>query len=116
MFVNTDDRDAVEPGLVADQDPLAFGQDGVVRGVPGNPKPFGDPRDRQVLSNKTDQGPGEPGPGDLRPRPCRRFRHVLTPYCTVSYGGFAEYHPVFPNMTYADRLRFTIRCHWLRRP
>src|SRR3954453_10698368 len=40
-----DDRHAVEPAGVVDQEALAFGQDGVVGGVPGTPEALGDAGD-----------------------------------------------------------------------
>jgi len=36
MLVDADYADAVEPSLVVDQPPLAFGEDRTVRGMPGD--------------------------------------------------------------------------------
>lgn len=66
VLVYAEDTHRVEPGWVIDQDPLAFGQDRVVRGVPGNTEAFGDARHRQVPDHDPFECPPQPGPGDLR--------------------------------------------------
>ena len=42
VLVNPDGRDTIEAALGLDQDALAFGQGGVVGGVPRNPETLGD--------------------------------------------------------------------------
>ncbi len=42
MLIDPDGRDTIEAGLGLDQDALAFGQGGVVGGVPRNPETLGD--------------------------------------------------------------------------
>jgi hypothetical protein len=79
VLVDADHGDAVEPGRVVDQEPLAFGQDRVVRGVPRDPEPLGDPGDGQVLDHDPDQRPPHRGPGQLGPRLGRRAG-VLAPH------------------------------------
>ena len=49
VLVDTNDGDAVETVVVIDQQPVAFGEDGVVGGVPGDAEPGRDPGDREVL-------------------------------------------------------------------
>ena len=51
VLIDADDLHAVEPGRVVDQDPLAFGQDRRVGGVPRHPEPFGDAGDGEVLDH-----------------------------------------------------------------
>ena len=53
VLVDADHRDAVEAGGIVDQQPLVFGQDGVVRGVPCDPEAFSDPGHREVLDVAT---------------------------------------------------------------
>jgi hypothetical protein len=62
MLVHADRGDAVEPGGVLDQDPLALGQDRVVGGVPRDPESLGDASDRQVLAHDPFQRPPQPTP------------------------------------------------------
>lgn len=57
VFVNANDTDAVEAVLVLDQDPPAFVEDRVVRGVPGHVEPLGDPGHREVLDHERLQCP-----------------------------------------------------------
>jgi hypothetical protein len=66
MLVHPDRGDTVEAVLVVDQDPLAFGQDRVVGGVPGDPETFGDPGDREVLAHDRFQRPPQPTARELR--------------------------------------------------
>lgn len=49
MLVDADHPNAVEPGRVLDQKPVALGEDGVVRGVPGDAEPGSDPGDGEVV-------------------------------------------------------------------
>ena len=60
MLVHADGLHAVEPGRVVDQDPLAFGQDRRVGGVPRHPEPFGDAGDGEVLHDQVLQRPSQP--------------------------------------------------------
>jgi hypothetical protein len=57
VFIDADHGHAVEPGGVVDQDPLAFGQDSVVGGVPGDGESLGDPGDGEVLAHDAFQRP-----------------------------------------------------------
>jgi hypothetical protein len=67
MLIDADDAHVVEPGRIVDEDPLPFGKDRVVSGVPGNGELSRDDGDRSVIDNECFQSPGEPGSGDLRP-------------------------------------------------
>ena len=58
----------IEPGRVVDQDPSAFGQDGVVGGVPRHGQRFSDPGHGQVLHHKRNQRPPQRRLGQLRTR------------------------------------------------
>ncbi len=78
VLVDADGGDAVEPGGVVDRDALAFGQDGVVGGVPGDPEPFGDPGDGEVMAHDRLQCPPQAATRQLRPR-LGRLRGVLAP-------------------------------------
>jgi hypothetical protein len=51
-----------------DENPLAFGQDRVVGGVPRDPEAFGDPGDGEVLDHDPFQCPPQPAARQLRPR------------------------------------------------
>lgn len=66
MLVDAEHADAVEAVRVLDQDACALGQDGIVGGVPRNPEPLSDPRDRQVGDDDALQRPRQPSPGELR--------------------------------------------------
>ena len=68
VLVDPDDRDPVEPCRVADQDPRALGQNGLIRGIPRDREPFGDPGHAQMLHDQCEQGPPQSSPGDLRAR------------------------------------------------
>ena len=57
VLVHADRGDPVEPGGVVDQDALAFGQDRVVGGVPGDPEALGDAGHREVLAHDPFQRP-----------------------------------------------------------
>lgn len=73
VLVDADHPNAVEPGRVLDQKPLALGEDGVVRGVPGDAEPGSDPGDGEVVDHQRAQRPGECAAGELRARlrdPC----------------------------------------------
>jgi hypothetical protein len=66
VLVDADHADAVEPAGVFDQGPTAFGQYGVVGGVPRDPEAFGDAGDGQVLADDPFQRPPQPPAGQLR--------------------------------------------------
>ncbi len=57
VLIDPEDPDAVEPGLVADEDPLAFGQDGLVGGVPCDTESFSDAGDGEMLAHDAFQRP-----------------------------------------------------------
>jgi hypothetical protein len=79
VLIDPYDGHAVEAMFVVDHDALAFGQDGVVGGVPGDPEPFGDPGDGQVLAHDPFQRPPQPTPRELGPR-LRGQGGVLAPH------------------------------------
>jgi len=54
------DFDAVEPLVVIDEDPLAFGQNGVVGGVPRDPETLSDTGHGQVLNHHRLECPPQP--------------------------------------------------------
>jgi hypothetical protein len=60
VLVDAEDPHAVEAAGVLDQDPSAFGQYGVVGGIPRDPKPFGDSGDGEVLDHDPFQCPPQP--------------------------------------------------------
>jgi len=68
VLIDTDDLHPVEPAGVADQDPLALGQDRDVGGVPRNCQSLGNAGDAQVLADDPFQGPPQPAARQLRPR------------------------------------------------
>ena len=68
VLVHADRSDPVEPVRVIDQDTFVFGEDSIVRGVPGNVQSLGDPCDRKVLEDDCFQRPLDTATGDLRPR------------------------------------------------
>jgi hypothetical protein len=68
VLIDPDHPNAVEPAGIGDEQPLALGQDGVVRGVPGHPEAVGDPGDGQVLDDESFQRPPQPSAGQLRAR------------------------------------------------
>ena len=53
VLVDPEDLDAVEPVGVLDEDTLAFGQDRVVRGVPGDPETLGRPGPRSGAGTRS---------------------------------------------------------------
>ncbi len=78
VLIDPDDPDALEAGRVGDQHPFAFGQHGVVRGVPCHAERVGDPGDGEMADHERFEGP--------RQRPFRQRRSrvgrpagVLTP-------------------------------------
>ena len=79
VLIHPDDGDAVEAVRVVDQRALAFGEDGVVGGVPRHPEPVGDPGDGEVLHHQALQRPAQPAAGQLRPR-LRGPAGVLPPH------------------------------------
>jgi hypothetical protein len=62
-----------------DEDTLALGQDSVVGGVPGDPEPFGDTGDGEVLADNGFKRPPQPAARELRPR-LSRLGCVLPPH------------------------------------
>ena len=68
VLVHANDPDTVEAVRVVDQDPLAFGQYGVVGGVPGDAETGGDPGHREVLDDEPFQRPPQPASRQPRPR------------------------------------------------
>jgi hypothetical protein len=79
VLVDTDRGDRVEAVFIADQEPVPFGQDRSVGGVPRHAQAFGDPSDSQVLKDQAFQRPAQATAGDLRPR-LRSRRGVLAPH------------------------------------
>ncbi len=78
VLVDADRGDAVEPGRIVDQPPLALGEDRGVRGVPRHPQACRGAGDGEVVDHDRLQRPPDPAAGDLRPRR-RRVRRVLPP-------------------------------------
>src|SRR5699024_7239334 len=78
MLVDTNDADPVETGRVVDQQPLTFGEDGGVRGVPGHGEFRSDDGHGVVIDHEGTQRPVEAGSRDLRSW-WRRSCGVLTP-------------------------------------
>ena len=68
VLIDADDGDAVEPVWVVDQSSLAFGEDGVVGGVPRDSEPVGDPGHGEVLHHQAFQRPPQSTARQLRPR------------------------------------------------
>ena len=79
VLVDANDSDTVEPVRVVDQGSLAFGEDGVVGGVPRHREPVGDPGDGEVLHHQALQCPPQSAAGQLRPR-LRGPGGVLAPH------------------------------------
>ena len=77
------DLHALEPRGVVDQQPLAFGQDRVVGGVPGDGQGLGDSGDGQVLDNQRGERPPQRRPGQPGPR-LRSLGRVLPPYAPAA--------------------------------
>ena len=78
VLVDADHPHPVEAGGVVDQDPPAFGQDGVVGGVPRDPESLSDPSDREVLADDRRQRPAQGPASELGPR-LRGLASVLAP-------------------------------------
>jgi hypothetical protein len=68
VLVDADHRAPVEAVRVVDQKASALGQDRLVGGVPGHPEIGRHRGHREVLAHDALQRPGEPGPGEPRPR------------------------------------------------
>ena len=84
--VSPEHGDTVEPGRITDQHPPPFGEDGVVRGVPGDVKSVGDPSDGELLDHERLQRPTERRLRKLAPRR-RGRRGVLPPDMTATAAG-----------------------------
>ena len=80
VLIDPEDAHALQAGEVVDQDPLAFGQDGVVGGVPCHGQVLSDPGHVQVLTNDRLQRPRQPTAGQLRPW-FRGLGHCLGATC-----------------------------------
>jgi hypothetical protein len=78
VHIHANHLHAVEAVRVVDQGTLAFGQDGVVGGVPGDSEPVGDPGHGEVLHHQAFQRPPQTSAGQLRPR-LRSEAGVLPP-------------------------------------
>lgn len=83
VLIDAEHTDAVEAVIVIDQDPLSLGQDCVVHSVPGDPEPFGDPSDGEVLDHDAFQRPPQPATRQLRPG-LGRAAGVLAPLATAT--------------------------------
>ena len=90
MLINTDHLHRVEPGRVLDQDPLAFGEDGGVGGVPRHAQALSDPGHAQVRDHDPFQRPPQPTSRQLGPR-LRRRRGVLAPDMTTTDAAVAAH-------------------------
>ena len=78
VFVDADRGHAVEAGRIIDQDALAFGEDRVVRDMPGHVERFGDASDREVLADDRFQRPPDRCSGESAAR-LRRGAGVFAP-------------------------------------
>jgi hypothetical protein len=103
VLVHADRGDAVEAVLVIDEDPLAFGHDRVVGGVPRDPEAFGDPGDSQVLDHDRLERPAQPASRQLRPRLGSR-RGVLAPHVPAAGAPVAADRDLQRGGTPAQRL------------
>ena len=103
VLIHANDGDAVEPARVVDQDALAFGEDGVVGGVPRHPEPVSDPGDGEVLHHQALQRPPQPAAGQLRPR-LRRLARVLPPHMPASGAAVAADRHLQRGRSPAERL------------
>ena len=103
VLVDADHRDAVEAVRVVDQRALAFGEDSVVGGVPGDSEPVGDPGDGEVLHHQALQCPPQPAAGQLRPR-LRRPAGVLAPHMPALTAAVAADRDVQGGGSPAERL------------
>jgi hypothetical protein len=83
VLVDADYAHAVEPGGVVDEDALAFGQDRIVGGVPGDPVSLGDPGHRQMVAHNGFQCPAQAAAGQLGSLP-GRVAGVLAPHVAAS--------------------------------
>lgn len=90
MLIHPDDAHPVEPGRIGDQDPVAFGQDRGVRGVPGHAESFSDSGHGEVLDHDPFQRPPQPPPRQPRSRLSRRTG-VLPPYPAAARAFVATY-------------------------
>jgi hypothetical protein len=68
VLVDAEHPDAVEPARIIDQTPPAFGEDGVVGGVPGDTEACGDAGDGEVVEDQRGQRPARGGAGEFRAR------------------------------------------------
>lgn len=91
MLVDTDRGHPIEPGGVVDQSPLAFGEDGGVRGAPGHSETGGDAGHGEMVDDNAPQRPLQTTAGDLRPRR-RRLAGVLPP-CAPAVRAPIPAHP-----------------------
>ena len=79
VLVDTDHRHVVESIRIVDQQPLSFGQDRGVRGMPGHRELVSDDCDGVVIDDEGTQCPIESGSRDLCSGWCRG-RSVLAPH------------------------------------
>lgn len=79
MLIDTNDRHTVETIRIIDQQPVSFGQNRGVRGMPGHSEFRSNHGHGVVINDERTQCPIESGPGDLCPGWCRS-RGVLAPH------------------------------------
>ena len=103
VLIHADHGDAVEAVRVVDQGALAFGEDGVVGGVPRHPEPVGDPGHGEVLHHQAFQRPPQPAAGQLRPR-LRGPAGVLPPHMPALAAAVAADGDVQAGGSPAERL------------
>ena len=82
VLIDANDLHALEPRGVVDQQPIAFGQDRVVGGVPRDPESLGDTGDGEVCDHDPFQRPPQPGARELRAW-LRRGAGVLAPHVSA---------------------------------
>ncbi len=103
VFIDADHGDAVEPGRIVDQGALAFGEDGIVGGVPGDSEPVGDPGHSEVLHHQAFKSPPQSAAGQLRPR-LRGLRGVLPPHMPTFAAAVATHGHVQTGRSPPERL------------
>lgn len=82
MLVKTNDFDPIEAVWVINEHTSSFGNDDLVRGVPGDAETFSDTGHGEMLAHNSFQRPAQPTAGELRPR-LDHFRGFLAPHVPV---------------------------------
>lgn len=88
VFVHAEHLDAIETGVIADQAPASFVQDGGVGGVPRHPERLRYATHRQVCHHESFERPGQSCLGELAPWRCRGV-DVLAPHVPAASAAVA---------------------------